>query len=134
MRHLPLTCSRAPEPARVRHWMSNLSLETREEQGAVRIALAGELDLSSALTFDEDVRRAEERLPGTLILDLRRLRFMDSTGLRLTMSAQSRARTRGRRLAIVMGNDAVRRLFRLAGVNRRLEIVEHPNAVLGGST
>jgi len=114
--------------------VTSLSLETREEQGAVRIALAGELDLSSALTFDEEVRRAEERLPGTLILDLRRLRFMDSTGLRLIMSAQSRARTRGRRLAIVMGNDAVRRLFRLAGVNRRLEIVEHPNAVLGGST
>src|SRR5581483_12407025 len=47
------------EPARVPHSMSNLSLETREEGGAVRIAVSGELDLASALTFDEELRRAE---------------------------------------------------------------------------
>jgi anti-sigma B factor antagonist len=111
--------------------MSNLSLETREEGGAIRIALSGELDLASALTFDEELRRAEERSPDTMVLDLRRLRFMDSTGLRLIMSAHSRARTRGRRLAIVLGSDPVKRIFRLAGVARRLEIVDHPSAVLG---
>jgi len=110
--------------------VTSLSLETREEQGAVQIAVAGELDLSSALTFDEEVRRAEERRPQTLVLDLRRLRFMDSTGLRLIISAQSRALRRGRRLAIVQGGEPVRRLFRLAGVNRRLEIVDHPSAVI----
>ena len=114
--------------------MASLSLETREEEGAVRIAVAGELDLSSALTFDEEVRRAEERKPRTIILDLRKLRFMDSTGLRLIMSAQSRARTRDRRLAIVLGSEPVKRLFRLAGVSRRLEIVEHPSAALGPRT
>jgi anti-sigma B factor antagonist len=111
--------------------MSNLALETREEGSAVRIALTGELDLASALTFDEELRRAEERAPDTMILDLRRLRFMDSTGLRLIMSAHARARNRGRRLAIVLGSDPVKRIFRLAGVTRRLEIVDHPSAVLG---
>ena len=110
--------------------MTSLSLETREEEGTVRIAVGGELDLSSALTFDEEVRRAEERKPATIILDLRKLRFMDSTGLRLIMSAQSRARTRGRRLAIVLGSEPVKRLFRLAGVSRRLDIVDHPSAAL----
>ncbi|MEA2308217.1 MAG: anti-sigma factor antagonist [Thermoleophilaceae bacterium] len=111
--------------------MTSLSLETREEGDSVKIAVSGELDLSSALTFDEEMRRAEERCPETLVLDLRRLRFMDSTGLRLIMSAQARSRTRGRRFAVVLGSDPVKRLFRLAGVNRRLEIVEHPSAVLG---
>jgi anti-sigma B factor antagonist len=111
--------------------VTTLSLETREHEGAVRIALSGELDLSSALTFDDELRRAEERMPECLVLDLRKLRFMDSTGLRLIMSAHRRAKTRGRRLAIVLGSDPVKRLFRLAGVNRRLDIVEHPSAVLG---
>lgn len=111
--------------------MSNLSLETREEGNAVRIALSGELDLASALTFDEELRRAEERSPATMVLDLRRLRFMDSTGLRLIMSAHARARNRDRRLAIVLGSEPVKRIFRLAGVARRLEIVDHPSAVLG---
>ena len=104
--------------------MTTLSLETREEGEQVRIAVGGELDLSSALTFDEEIRRAEERQPRTLVIDLRNLRFLDSTGLRLIMSAQARARKRGCRLAIVQGGHAVQRIFRLAGVNRRLDIVE----------
>jgi anti-sigma B factor antagonist len=103
--------------------MTTLSLETREEGEQVRIAVAGELDLSSALTFDEEIRRAEEREPKTLVIDLSGLKFLDSTGLRLIMSAQARARKRGRRLAIVEGTEAVQRIFRLAGVNRHLEIV-----------
>jgi anti-sigma B factor antagonist len=103
--------------------MTTLSLETREEAGQVRIALVGELDLSSALTFDEEVRRAEERRPKTLVIDLSGLKFLDSTGLRLILSAQARARKRGMRLAIVEGGDAVKRIFRLAGVNGRLDIV-----------
>lgn len=108
--------------------MTTLSLETREEGEQVRIAVAGELDLSSALTFDEEIRRAEEREPKTLVIDLSGLRFLDSTGLRLIMSAQARARRRGMRLAIVEGGDAVKRIFRLAGVNRRLDIVSEAPA------
>jgi anti-sigma B factor antagonist len=109
--------------------MITLSLETREEGDQVCIAVEGELDLSSALTFDEEVRRAEERQPETLVIDLSGLRFLDSTGLRLIMSAQARARKRGMRLAIVEGGDAVKRIFRLAGVNRSLDIVsEAPGA------
>lgn len=108
--------------------MTTLSLETREEGEQVRIALVGELDLSSALTFDEEVRRAEEREPKTLVIDLSGLKFMDSTGLRLILSAQARARKRGIRLAIVEGGDAVKRIFRLAGVNRRLDIVSEAPA------
>ena len=103
--------------------MITLSLETREEGEQVRISVEGELDLSSALTFDEEIRRAEEREPRTLVIDLSGLKFLDSTGLRLIMSAEARAKKRGHRLAIVEGTQAVQRIFRLAGVNRRLDIV-----------
>jgi anti-sigma B factor antagonist len=103
--------------------MTTLSLETREEGQQVRIAVGGELDLSSALTFDEEIRRAEERNPATLVLDLRCLKFLDSTGLRLIMSAQARAAKRGHRFMIVEGTEAVQRIFRLAGVSRRLDVV-----------
>lgn len=108
--------------------MTTLSLETREEGNQVRIALSGELDLSSALTFDEEIRRAEERNPATLVIDLSGLKFLDSTGLRLIMSAQARARKRDCNLKIVEGGEAVKRIFRLAGVNRRLDIVPQTRA------
>jgi anti-anti-sigma factor len=103
--------------------MTTLSLETRDEGEQVRIAVTGELDLSSALTFDDEVRRAEERNPRRLVIDLSRLKFLDSTGLRLIMSAQARARKRGCAFTVVEGTEAVKRIFKLAGVGRRLDIV-----------
>ena len=105
--------------------LSLLTLTTSHEQEAVRVSLAGELDLSSALTFDEELRRIEEDAQErTLVLDLCGLKFMDSTGLRLIVSAHQRALRAGRRLAIVHTSDAIRRIFRLTGMLERLDIVE----------
>lgn len=105
--------------------MSHLAVELTQHDDAVRVALEGELDLSSVLTLDEELRRIEEEAaPPVLVLDLRRLKFVDSTGLRLILSAHGRAVRRGGRLSIVEGSDAVRRIFRLTGVVERLNVFD----------
>jgi anti-anti-sigma factor len=107
--------------------MSTLSLHTHQDSDAIRVEVSGELDLSSALTFEEELRRIEEvSAPPLLVLDLSSLKFMDSTGLRLILSAHARAVNRGRKLAIVEGGEAVRRIFRLTGVLSRLNFVDAP--------
>ncbi|MEA2467012.1 MAG: anti-sigma factor antagonist [Thermoleophilaceae bacterium] len=107
--------------------MSTLSLHTYQEPDSVRVAISGELDLSSALTFEEELRRIEEQsTKPLLVLDLSSLKFMDSTGLRLILSAHARAVNRGRKLAIVEGGEAVRRIFRLTGVLGRLNFIDAP--------
>jgi anti-anti-sigma factor len=112
--------------------MSLLSLQTYQEQDAIRVALSGELDLSSALIFEDELRRIEEdRHPGTLVLDLSSLRFMDSTGLRLILNAHTRAKRAGRRLRIFQGSESVKRIFRLTGVFDRLDLVDDPAPTLG---
>ena len=109
--------------------MSTLSLHTYRESESVRVEVSGELDLSSALVFEEQLRRVEEECePKLLVLDLRSLKFMDSTGLRLILSAHARAMNRGRKLAIVEGGAAIQRIFRLTGVLDRLNVVEAPTA------
>jgi anti-sigma B factor antagonist len=107
--------------------VTSLSLETREEDGGVQIAVSGELDLSSALTFDEEVRRAEERLPQALVLDLRRLRFMDSTGLRLIMEIDALAREDGFNFSVVRGSPAVHRVMEISGVEDHLVLIDAPD-------
>jgi anti-anti-sigma factor len=107
--------------------MSLLSLQTYQEPDTVRIALSGELDLSSALLFEDELRRVEEeRQPPVLLLDLSSLKFMDSTGLRLILNAHTRAARAGRRLRILQGSDSVKRIFRLTGVFERLDLVDEP--------
>ena len=99
-------------------------------QEAVTVALSGELDCSRAYTFDEEMRRLETQQPGTIVLDLRELDFVDSAGLGRVLALQRRARRDGRRLVVVRGCRAVERLFALAALDSQLEIVSDPQAVL----
>ena len=90
----------------------------------MRIALEGELDYSSALTLDDELRRADGGEVTVMVLDLSELRFMDSTGLGIIASAYRRMRRGGRRLIVASPTLGVRRIFQLTGMLERLEVVE----------
>jgi anti-sigma B factor antagonist len=77
------------------------------------------------------VREHESHGVRLLILDLRGLTFVDSTGLRLIMSAHGRARASGRRLVLVRGPDVVQRVFKITRLERELEFVDDPTELLG---
>jgi anti-anti-sigma factor len=95
-----------------------------EQRGtAVHVGLIGELDISTATRLEDDLRRIEADRPELIVLDLKRLAFMDSTGLRLLITADARAREDGRRLAIVQGNEMVQRVMRLTRLDERLHVV-----------
>ena len=50
------------------------------------------------------------------MLDLRRLTFIDSTGMRLVLTWHARARRDGISFAVIPGPGVVQRLFEVAGV------------------
>ena len=87
---------------------------------------AGDLDLDT-------VHRVESALAGLrddgyddLVLDLRALTFMDSTGLRLVIRWHTAARDGGFRFAIVPGPEVVHRVLRLTGMDAHLAVAEPP--------
>ena len=94
--------------------------------------LTGELDISTAQRLEDDLRRLEAERPALIVLDLQQLTFMDSTGLRLLITADIRARQEERRLVIVQGNEMVQRVMRLTRLDERLDIVEDPGALATG--
>jgi anti-sigma B factor antagonist len=91
--------------------------------GAVRMALRGELDLEHAYTFDEELRRVEATRPSCLVLDLRGLSFLDSSGLARLLAANGRARRERRRLLLIRGSAAVQRLLAITAVGHHFETV-----------
>ena len=95
----------------------------RSGRDAVWIRLAGELDLAAAPLLAQTLR---EPLAGVqlIVLDLRDLTFMDSTGLHVVIDSYNRARQRGSRLVMIRGSAQVDRLFELVGVSDRFEIVD----------
>jgi anti-sigma B factor antagonist len=62
-------------------------------------------------------------------VDLSKLTFLDSTGLRCIVTADERARAEGRRIVIVRGPDAVQRVFAITRLEERLEMVDDVDSV-----
>ena len=103
--------------------------ETSERGDAVVVELSGELDISTAAGVESRLMEVEQRAPERLILDLRRVSFIDSTGLSMIINADGRARKEGRRLTIVSGEGVPRRILRTVGLEERLDVqVEPPGA------
>jgi anti-anti-sigma factor len=96
--------------------------------GAVSVALRGELDLEHAYDFDIELRRLEAAHPRCLVLDLRELTFLDSSGLARLLAARRRARRDHRRLVLVRGTATVQRLFALTALDEQFEMVSAPPA------
>lgn len=109
-----------------------LDLTTETTGTTVRLALGGELDIASAAQVEQELARIEGLEPATIVLDLRELSFMDSTGLRIVVAADGRARKQGRRLVIVRGPEAVQRILHMTRLDERLEIVDDPAAAHAG--
>jgi anti-anti-sigma factor len=109
--------------------VTDFQVNVSERNGVVSIALVGELDLATAGRLESELRRVEGARPPVLVIDLRELRFIDSTGLRLIIRAHAKAKEEGRRLAVVRGPGAVHRVFELALLEKRLEFIEDPSAL-----
>jgi len=109
--------------------MSTLEVTTEQHGAEARIVVAGELDIASAGRLEEELTTVEADSPGTLVLDLRGVEFIDSTGLRALIAADERARAARRRLVVVRGPGAVERLFSVTQLDQRLEIVEDPDSI-----
>ena len=109
--------------------MSPFEITTEEAEGQTRVILVGELDIASAPQFEEGLEKVESDTPGVLVLDLRKVAFIDSTGLRAVIAADERARTAGRRFVIIRGSPAVERVFSVTQLDQRLEIVDDPESV-----
>jgi anti-sigma B factor antagonist len=107
----------------------NLLIGVSSEGERVVLRLDGELDLASVPTLEHAVEDAP--LDATeLVLDLRGLEFIDSTGLRAILLQDKRSTERGQTFALVRGPEQVQRLMNMTHVDEHLKIVASPEEIL----
>ena len=106
---------------------SNFDVEVRDGDQAVVIGVRGELDLASSPGLEQELDRHMSGGTELVIVDLRELEFMDSTGLSVLVRAHQRATESGQRFAVVRGPQQVQRLLSLTGVAERLTLVDSPD-------
>ena len=104
-----------------------VEVERREHYAIVRPA--GELDLAAVEAFEQTLSALEHEF-GELVIDLRAIEFLDSTGLRALVAADARSRSNGSKLRIINGGEPVRKVLSLTGMDNHLPLID-PNK-LGG--
>ena len=105
-------------------------VEVRSEGRTALIVVSGELDLASGPALEDELARVLASRVELVVLDLRELEFMDSTGLSILVKANQRAVDEGRRFGLARGSPQVQRLLDLTGVAERLALVDTPEELL----
>ena len=90
--------------------------EVDPDRASVIVRPVGELDLATAPIVDAHLAELVAAGFDSVVLDLRKLFFMDSAGLKLLMSWEARSRAEGIALRVLPGPPAVQRVFDVAGV------------------
>ncbi len=111
---------------------SHIRVETRNDGRAAVITVSGELDLASSGALAEELARVAESGATRVVIDLRELEFMDSTGLSTLVKAHQRADEAGQEFGLVRGPQQVQRLLSLTGVDERLTFADTPEELLSG--
>ena len=88
--------------------------------GVVRLTLAGELDAYGTPDFALALERAQFA-SAFVVVDLRRLAFLDCGALHVLLAAAERARVADTRFVVVRGPRQVERLFEIVGTGRLIE-------------
>jgi anti-sigma B factor antagonist len=97
-----------------------LTITRRAGEGRALVELDGELDLATADAVRSELEAVEVEGPDATVIDLRSLRFIDSTGLSVLFDAVERAAASRRRLTFTRSSPEVERTLRLTGFDRIL--------------
>jgi anti-anti-sigma factor len=102
-------------------------ISTEEAGGMVSVGLEGELDLATAPELERELERVRG-LDGLerIVVDLRSLAFLDSTGLEAIVKLHTLGAAAGVEVTVVRGPRAVERLFAVMQLDRTLRIVDDP--------
>ncbi len=109
---------------------SSFRVDVRSEDETALVVVSGELDLASGPALEQELTGALASPARVVIVDLRALEFIDSTGISILIKAHQRAQANRRRFVVVKGPSQVQRLLGLTGLEERLTLVDSPEELL----
>jgi anti-sigma B factor antagonist len=102
------------------HESSTFAVDLHPERETVRVAPRGELDLGTVEMLGAQLRELRDSGFEYVVLDLRKLTFMDSTGIALILAEDRAARSNGHDFSLIGGPPAIQRVLDACGVAERL--------------
>ena len=94
------------------------TVRTEQRGDAAVVVPTGELDLATAPALEDALGRAFADGTSRVVLDLRELEFIDSSGLRTLLTARRRAEEAEAQFSLVAGHRGLERTLEIAGVHK----------------
>ena len=97
--------------------MPDVRFTVEAVRGVPVVAAPEEIDITNAEALRSALLAAAADGPGTLVVDMTRTRFCDSSGLHVLIAAHRRAGAEGREVLLVIPSTTVLRVFALTGMD-----------------
>jgi anti-sigma B factor antagonist len=94
--------------------------QEHEESGVRVLKLEGELDLSVASEFEQEIIRSLDRASEGVCIDLTDVSYLDSSSVRALLRASEAAEDSGKKLQVTGASGITRRVLELTGVDEVL--------------
>ena len=107
-----------------------IEVTTEVLEGATIIKPIGEIDLSRAPSLRQHLKEAQAAKPGTLVIDLAEVPYMDSSGVATLVEAMQIARRNKSRIILCAMQDRVKSIFEIARLDAVFTIVENRETAL----
>jgi anti-sigma B factor antagonist len=99
-----------------------LKVDVADVDEACVIRIQGELDIATAPALESALLHALDSGAASIVLDLERVSFIDSMGLRVLVWAARESHEDGDRLRIDCGSGPVRRMIEITSLDRSLPL------------
>jgi anti-anti-sigma factor len=103
----------------------NFDVASEHSGSSLIVSPRGEIDLATVDLIRDAVDR-DHQSGEDIVLDLRKVGFMDTSGLRYVLELQARGEREGFAVHLVRGPSAVQRVFEVAGLEPRLPWLDEP--------
>jgi anti-anti-sigma factor len=107
---------------------SRFEIQSELLQDGARVNVTGELDLATAPRLAEAVQALLAKDTRSILIDLGRLSFIDSSGLRLFIALSDRATAEGWSLGLIRPSEQALSVFQITGAEANLPFIEEPGA------
>ncbi len=109
---------------------AELDVTLEELGGYSLIGLSGEVDVYSAPKLREVIKDLVDEGKYSLVVDLGKVAFLDSTGLGVLVGGLKRVKHHDGELGIICGQEKILRIFRITGLTKVFPIYRSRDELL----
>ena len=109
-----------------------MNIITRDVNEVTVVALEGELDLNASPEAEKQLTQLREDGVKKMLIDLEKLEFISSAGLRVLLATTQEMKAAGGDLRVCSLNETVKEVFDISGFNTLLMVFDDSAKALAG--